>query len=904
MRDLKRFLERSQDVIYRYNIPSRRFILYNKAGYELYGIGDGNAPTSQSVFLSIHPEDRDRVKRAAIDSLAPGCTGGEVEYRQQHADGSDRWMHDKWIVIRDKSGKPVALEGIVRDETKRKKAEEAIKESEGKFRFLTEKMSDIVWTTDRNFRTTYVSPSVEKVLGFTPEERMRQPLEEMVTPESLQNIHAMFLKELRAEKEGFHDPERSVTIEIEYYKKDGSTVWTENIVKAIRDPAGAIIGMYGVSRDITERKRAGEALAQRERYYRTLIFSLHEDILVIDCDYRIAEVNNTALQTLGLQREKVIGRHCYEVSHGLDAPCHKYGEHCGLRVVFDTGEPCSCHHEHVKADGTKVHIDILMSPMKDEDGNITHVVEAARDVTDLFQAQDALREKEQKYRLLADNTLDVIWTMNLDLVFTYVNPACHSLTGYSPDEWIGSRLAEYCDAENFAQMAQVIADEIAKGSDGSGVVIEAVMLKKNREPIPVEIHGRVILDGNGAPMFLQGVTRDISERRRSEKARKDLESQLYQAQKMEAVGRLAGGVAHDFNNLLSIILGYSEIMLQDLSKDHPHHAVLAEIHYAAERAKDLTRQLLAFSRKQVLEMKAVDINAVVTGFEKLLQRVIGEDIRMELMLASEAFPVKADVSQLEQVLMNLSVNARDVMPDGGTLTIETAAVELDEAYAGNKPGVTAGRYVMLSVSDTGTGMDREIQDLIFEPFFTTKGKDKGTGLGLATSYGIVKQHGGNIWVYSEPGEGTTFKIYLPLCSVETAVEKPEAVQRQESLTGTATVLIVEDDPTVRKLAGRILSSKGYTVIESHTVEDAATRASRYAGPIHLVLTDVIMPGMKGPEVYEKILARHPEAKALYMSGYTDNVIARHGVLMEGIQFIQKPFTVNGLLEKVAKVISG
>ena len=370
---------------------------------------------------------------------------------------------------------------------------------------------------------------------------------------------------------------------------------------------------------------------------------------------------------------------------------------------------------------------------------------------------------------------------------------------------------------------------------------------------------------------------------------------------METVGRLAGGVAHDFNNLLSIILGYAEIALQTSNKDHPHHELLTQIYQAGVRASDLTRQLLAFSRKQILEMKIVDVSSAVTGFEKLMCRLIGEDIAVNLSLTSDPLPVKADISQLEQVLMNLAINARDAMPEGGALTIETRVVELDEAYAKTRPGVTPGAYAMIGVSDTGCGMGGDILEHIFEPFFTTKERDKGTGLGLATCYGIVKQHQGNIWVYSEPGHGTTFKIYLPLCA-EKGVAEARPVKRLPRVTGSATALIVEDDPSVRKLAGRILADHGYVVIESDDVADAIAKAASHDGPIHLVLTDVVMPGMKGPEAFVYIREHHPEAKVLYMSGYTENVIVRHGMLKEGIVYIQKPFTAKGLLEKCYQVL--
>lgn len=412
---------------------------------------------------------------------------------------------------------------------------------------------------------------------------------------------------------------------------------------------------------------------------------------------------------------------------------------------------------------------------------------------------------------------------------------------------------------------------------------------------------------SASPVIVSGQRRvlvfleDVSKRRASERREKELESQLYQAQKMESVGRLAGGVAHDFNNLLTVILGYGDILLGDLQENHPYYSMLKAIHDSALRARTLTRQLLAFSRKQVLEMTTVDANAVVSGFEKLLRRVIGEDIALELLLAQSPLTIRADPAQVEQVLMNLAVNARDAMPRGGRLTIETKASYLDEAYARTKPGVVPGHYAMIRISDTGCGMDRATLGRVFEPFFTTKPKDKGTGLGLATSYGIVKQHGGNIWAYSEPGLGTTFKIYLPLIK-EGTLEERAAPSPNPTPSGNAAVLVVEDDPSVRELAANILRRGGYSVIEAEGISEALRLLDRHQGPIDLLLTDVIMPEMDGPDVFSRLSRRYPSLSALYMSGYTDDVLERRGITKDGIHFIQKPFTAGLLLEQVEAVL--
>ncbi len=408
---------------------------------------------------------------------------------------------------------------------------------------------------------------------------------------------------------------------------------------------------------------------------------------------------------------------------------------------------------------------------------------------------------------------------------------------------------------------------------------------------PVELGGnkRVLV-------FLE----DVSNRKASEIREKELESQLYQAQKMESVGRLAGGVAHDFNNLLTVILGYVDILINDLQEGHPHFGMLQSIRQSSLRARNLTRQLLAFSRKQVLEMEKVELNSIIFNFEKLLRRVIGEDIEVRILPSERPLVIKADTAQVEQVLMNLAVNARDAMPKGGSLIMETQAVYLDRQYAEKKPGVVPGKYAMLSISDTGCGMDRATLARVFEPFFTTKSKDRGTGLGLATSYGIIKQHGGNIWVYSELGVGTTFKIYLPLVNGETETKETETCEEQVP-PGRATILVVEDDASVRELAASILTKGGYTVMTASCLSQALETLEDYSGSLDLLLTDVIMPETDGPQVYSRIASHYPEVKVLYMSGYTDDILTRRG-LKKTVHFIQKPFTYAQLLNAVSKTL--
>jgi two-component system cell cycle sensor histidine kinase/response regulator CckA len=392
--------------------------------------------------------------------------------------------------------------------------------------------------------------------------------------------------------------------------------------------------------------------------------------------------------------------------------------------------------------------------------------------------------------------------------------------------------------------------------------------------------------------------REVHERKEAEAALRKSEEQLRQSQKMEATGRLAGGIAHDFNNLLSVILSYSNVLLGDLPPDSSVRADIEEIRHAGERAAALTRQLLAFSRQQVLEPSVVDLNGIVAGMDKMLGRMIGEDVELRVVPAADLGKIKVDPGQIEQVIMNLAVNARDAMPRGGTLTLETANIELDAAYASDHMGVAPGPHVMLAVTDSGIGMDRATQARIFEPFFTTK--QRGTGLGLSTTFGIVKQSGGHLFVYSEPGRGSTFKIYFPRSGGDVAA--PRKPRGRLPVSGSETILLVEDEAQVRAITRIILTRSGYKVLEAQDPADALALCGRFADTIHLLLTDLVMPKMNGRELAEKLSPQRPGMRVLYMSGYTHDTVVHHGALEASISFLQKPFTPDSLMWKVREVL--
>ena len=512
------------------------------------------------------------------------------------------------------------------------------------------------------------------------------------------------------------------------------------------------------------------------------------------------------------------------------------------------------------------------------------------------RAEEALRKSEERYRLLFESNPLPMWVFDRQtLRFLAVNAAATQHYGYSREEFLAMTIRDIRPPEALPELAEALS------RSGAGLGFAGLMRhwKKDGTVIDVEItYHTLTFEDRPAELVL---AQDVTERRRIEKELRQSQEQLLQSQKLESVGQLAGGVAHDFNNLLTVITGQSDLMLRRLGESDPMRRRAEEIKKAAERAAGLTRQLLAFSRKQVLQPKVLDLTETVAGMDKLLRRLIGEDVHLVTVLAPDLGKVRADPSQIEQVLMNLAVNARDAMPEGGKLTIETQNTYLDETYARQHLSVVPGPYVMLAVSDTGSGMDAETQAHMFEPFFTTKEVGKGTGLGLSTVYGIVKQSGGNIYVYSEVGQGATFKVYLPLAS-ETAEAGEQSPAESARERRTETILLVEDEESVRLLLVETLEAEGYTVLAASGGEEALRVCELHGGPIHLLLTDVVMPEMSGRQLVERLSEKCAGVRVLYMSGYTDNAIVRHGVLEPGVSFLQKPFTPAAVISKVREVL--
>ncbi len=537
---------------------------------------------------------------------------------------------------------------------------------------------------------------------------------------------------------------------------------------------------------------------------------------------------------------------------------------------------------------------------RDEQGNITALVGVHTDITERKRTEMALRISEKRYRNLYENLRDGSFAVDLSGRIVECNRQFLIMLGRYSYEEISRLTYENITPKQWHTLEMnILKNQVDKR--GYSDIYEKEYFRKDGSIIPVEIQTYLVLDPDGKAGGYWSFVRDITERKRAEEEREKMQAQLIQAGKMESVGRLAGGVAHDFNNMLGVILGYSELVLQQIEDSDPNYAGIIEIRKAAMRSADLTRQLLAFARKQTVAPRVLDLNETVEGMLKMLRRLIGEDIELVWLPGSDTVTVKVDPSQVDQLLANLCVNARDAIGGVGQVTIETGSVFLDRDYCAKQPVCVPGEHVILTVSDNGRGMDPDTLEHLFEPFFTTKVSGEGTGLGLATVYGIARQNNGFIEVSSEAGRGTSFRIYLPACKPAFARTSKNDLAKNEA-PGNETILLVEDEPAILNLTRNMLERLGYTVIASGLPGEALSIAREHAGEIHLLMTDVVMPEMNGRELAKNLLALYPDIRRLFMSGYTANVIAHHGVLDEGVHFIQKPFTMQDLSERVRQAL--
>lgn len=630
---------------------------------------------------------------------------------------------------------------------------------------------------------------------------------------------------------------------------------------------------------------ATATVSDSEVRYRRLFESARDGILILDAlSRKIIEANPFVVTLLGYSREELLGKELWEI--GL--PSDKEASQAAFHELQENGFIRYEDLPLMTKFGDRRELEFVSNVYSEGDRQVIQC--DIRDITDRKRAEQELRKSEELYRDLIENAHDLIYSIDLEGNYTSINQAVERITGYTREEALAMNICQVVAPEHLTKVRQMIGQTMA--GDGF-TAYESELVAKDGRRIAIEINTSAILE-HDVPVGVRGIARDITERRQ-------LEDQLRQAQKMEAIGQLVGGIAHDFNNMLTAITGYSDLTLRKMPDSEPLRHNIEEIKKASQKSADLTYQLLAFSRQQVLQPKVLSLNQILADTSKMLQRLIGENVELSVFLDPDAGTVKVDPDQLSQIIVNLAVNARDAMRQGGKLTLETSNVYIDEIYALQHAGATEGPQVMLAVSDTGAGIDAAIVDHIFEPFFTTKVVGKGTGLGLATVYGIVKQSGGTIRVYSEIGHGTTFKIYFPR-----VIDATESIEFDNGFpplpVGTETILLVEDEDLVRALTRQILELCGYNVLEARNGNEALEICETYVGPIELLLTDVVMPLMGGRELAERVAFLAPAMSVLFTSGYTDDAIVHHGVIEASANFIQKPFNTDDLAHKVRGIL--
>jgi PAS domain S-box-containing protein len=672
----------------------------------------------------------------------------------------------------------------------------------------------------------------------------------------------------------------SFLLEKRYVRKGGDIVWVRTTVSATRSARGDITALIVIAEDISERKIAEDALRHSEERLRLITDLVPHGIFAKDSAGRHIFANPALAELAGLSIEEILGKDDFElVTDRAQAERYRADD---LAVIQSGKKMVISEEARTDLSGRVRFLQTTKIPFKVAETGEWAVLGVCVDITDR-------KHSDARFRRLVDSNVQGVFFWNTTGQITGANDAFLRMVGYAREDLTAGRISwaamtppELVERDDRALKQLAIA--------GVCEPYEKKFIRRDGSQVPI-LMGPAMFEDNPEEGFC--FVLDLSERTK-------IEEQFRQAQKMEAVGRLAGGVAHDFNNILSVILSYSTMAIDELKPGDPLRDDLSEISKAGERATALTRQLLAFSRQQVLQPRVIDLGEILSGMQQMLRRLLGEDIDLALLPGLGLGRVLADPGQIEQVVMNLAVNARDAMPEGGKLTIELSNVELDATYLAAHLGAEAGSFVMLAVSDTGIGMDAATQSRVFEPFFTTKPVGKGTGLGLATVFGIVRQSGGHVGLYSELGRGTTFKIYLP--RTDRAATAPGATRQPGDVRGTETILLVEDEEQVRAVACAILRRQGYVVLEASNGGEAFLISHDFPDEIHLLLTDVVMPRISGRRLAEQLGPARPGMKVLYASGYTDDAIVRHGVLEAGVAFIQKPFTPDALLRRVRDVL--
>ena len=744
---------------------------------------------------------------------------------------------------------------------------------------LINNVPGIIYRGARDWSRSFIGAEVEAVTGYSPDAFTSGTVgwKEIIHPDDVEQVKEAFRKAAK---------KKTDTLRVEYRirNKDGGVRWIEDRRQLIYGESGDFAKVDGLLLDITDRKRAEgvlEAARKKTEEERAkteaIIAAIGDGISIQDRNFLVQYQNEIHRGMIGDQ----LGKFCYEAYEKKDHVC----EGCPVALAYRDGGIHTVERR-VRTEGGVKDVEITSSVLRDASGSIVAGIELVRDIT----ARRRGEEDRVRLAMAVDQSAEAVVITDREGAIQYVNPAFERITGYSPADAVGKNPRILRGGKRDESFYREMWETLLRGDVWNGHFVNR---KKDGSLYEEDATISPVRDSSGNIVSFVAVKRDVTRML-------SLEKQVRMAQKMEAVGTLAGGIAHDFNNMLTVILGYGEMLKLRIANDPKAVSDLDEILRSAERASVLTRQLLTFARRQVVEPVHLDLNEVMSGLVKLIRKVTREDIEIKMFPAENPVMIRADRGQVEQVLMNLSLNARDAMPEGGQLVIETGVTTLEEGYLKQYPYMKAGRYAVLSVSDTGIGMDEKTRERIFEPFFTTKGPEKGTGLGLAMVYGIVKQHNGFIHVYSEPGKGTTFRVYIP--EVDAAADAKVVASQGVAHGGSETILLAEDNESVRRLTGQTLVSYGYKVLIACDGEEAVDIFRRHGKEIAMVVLDVVMPKMGGKQTYDEMAKIHPGLKVLFLSGYSANAIHESFVLLPGLSFLQKPFAPDALTRKVREVL--
>jgi two-component system, cell cycle sensor histidine kinase and response regulator CckA len=870
--------------------------IFNDPFYAFYGTTaeqEGGYLVSREDYAKrfIHPDDIPLYYQFVKENTLRPDTElwADNERRIIRRNGEVRHILVRTRVLKDGSGRIVKRYGVNQDITERKRMEKTLQESEKRYRLLADNATDVIFVFGFDMKYKYISPSVKKVRGFSPEEIVGQPVSYSIKAEGLESMRRAIKEELEVDRTGTADPDRIRVMELEMLCKDGSSIWTEVKASALRNDNGEPIEIMGIARDITERKKIENALRESEARTRAMSDSAQDAILVMDPKGHISYWNPAAERTLGYTSDEAIGKNL----HQLIAP-QRYHEahHTAFDMFKQTGQGNAINStlelEACRKDGHEISVELSLSAFCLKNG--WHTVGILRDITERKQAEEALHKSEEKYRLIFDYSPIGLLSFDEKGVIIACNDNFVKIIGSSREKLIGLNMVNLPD-KNIVSAVQ----KALNGSQGFYEGVYSSVTAKKNTPVrclfaPMNVGGGGITGG-------VGIIEDISDRKRAEEERQKLHERLQHAHKMESIGTLAGGIAHDFNNLLMGIQGCASLMMLDLDPSHPHYERLKQIEEQVNSGASLTGQLLGFARGGRYEVKPTDINDLIKRTSSMFGRT-KKEIVIHQKYVKDLWSVEVDRGQMEQVFMNLYVNAWQAMPGGGEIYLETENVLLDDKQAFSY-AIKPGRYIKISMTDTGTGMDEKTKERIFDPFFTTKELGRGTGLGLAMVYGIIKNHNGHIDVISESGKGTTFALYLPASEREIVREKPVT---PKIITGTGTILLVDDEPHVLAVSKTILESLGYKVYGVRDGKEAIALYREKKDEVDLIILDMIMPGLSGGETYDLIRELNPSAKIILSSGYSLNDEAQR-IMDKGCHgFIQKPFNVAAISRKVREVL--